>query len=184
MRTRQQAAALIALAIGALALTACTVSGTPKTANSSGLVSTNESTSTSAESSSSLSGVEACSLLSATDIAEYDLINEKAKVQAGDSICSWSLKGKNQGLTIGVQARTGTGDLNFSGRQTERISIGKYSGIRSITPTSLTRCTIFVEVSDTSTIDITTNNPDVDDDTTVVCDRATRLAESIASRLP
>ncbi|MFF5099345.1 MULTISPECIES: DUF3558 family protein [Actinosynnema] len=175
--------ATIALAIGALALTACTVSGTPKAAESAHTGTTTASTGATTTSSSPLAGLKACPLLSAEDIRENNLTNEEEEVQAGDPICSWSNRVDGGGFTVGIQANTGTSELNFSGREIERITIGEYSGIKSITPTSLTRCTVFIEVTSKATIDITTNNTDKGD-VTDSCNRAIKLAESIASRLP
>jgi len=174
---------LIATLIGLSALaTGCT--DTP--GNPTPTPTTGASTPTSdAGNASGLDSVKPCDLLTSSDASALGLTvpGEPEKVGVSDG-CSWRVSG-NGGLRAGIRTDAGVKDLNIEGSKVYEIKVGKYTATKveahnGAKPT----CSIFIGVTEKSSISVLATLKLTSEDTAAACERATKAADLIAPKLP
>jgi hypothetical protein len=173
---------LIATTIGMAVLTAgCT--GTAGNANptptSGGATPTSSS-----DSASGLEKLKPCDLLTEAEVTSLGLTHpgETAQVASSDG-CDWAKSG-NGTLRVGVRPKSGVKDLSLNGKTSE-TKAGKYEATKVEAPDGAKgMCTIAISVSESSSVVVIGNVGLTSEDTAGACQRASKAAELIASKLP
>ncbi|MFD4675813.1 DUF3558 domain-containing protein [Lentzea sp. NPDC058450] len=174
---------LIATTIGLAVLTAgCT--GT--TGNANPTTTSGGATPTSGSGTASgLESVKPCDLLTEAEVTSLGLTYPGKAAQVGTSDgCGWNVSG-NGGLRAGIRTSSGVKDLNLQGDKISQIKVGKYDATKVEAQDNAKHlCTIAISVSESSSVTVIGNLTVTSEDTAAACERATKGAELIASKLP
>lgn len=173
---------LIATLIGFSALTAgCTgTAGNPTPTPTAG-----GSTPTSkADSASGLKSIKPCDLLvdsEATSLG-YQVPGEPAKVASSDG-CEWKVPG-NGGLRVGIRTSAGVKDLKLDGDIISDVKVGKFDAKKvEADGGSKATCSIFISAAEKSSVSVIATLKLTSEDTAAACERATKAADLVASKL-
>lgn len=132
-----------------------------------------------------LAGIKPCDLLTSGDAQALGLTDPgEADQVAGTSSCDWSVSG-NGGLLVSVLPEQGIDALNIEQDKASPIKAGKYKATQVAAPRGgKAGCEVFIQVTDSSTVEVTANLKASSTDTAAACERATKAAELIAPKLP
>lgn len=172
---------LIATTIGLAALTAgCT--GTTGTATPTP---TNSGSTPTSDSASGLEAIKPCDLLTEADVKTLGLTYPGKASQVGTSDgCAWNISG-NGGVRAGVRTKSGVSDLNLDGDKITDTKVGKFDAKKvEAQDGAKNACTIAIAVSESSSVLVISNLSLSSEDTAAACDRASKAADLIASKLP
>lgn len=184
--------ALLLLVVGAFGLAGCSSSEGGTAIPSTGLPSSGQTqTSPTAPPESSTQGgnaatasVQPCSLLSATDLAEYGSFNgPEEKELGGARTCAFQRKlesASDKGLGVGVNVRDNQGisSVNDVGGGIQTNKLNGRDVVRA--PSSGTACTVALAVGDKSRVDVLVTA----DSTAEACDVAAKIAKVVEPKLP
>ncbi|WP_447006569.1 DUF3558 domain-containing protein [Saccharothrix isguenensis] len=132
-----------------------------------------------------LVGIKACDLLTSGEAKEVGLTSPgEAGQVAGTSSCDWTVSG-NGGLLVSILPDQGIDALNIEQDKASPIEVGKYDATQIPAPRGgKAGCEVFIQVTDSSTVEVTANLKASSTDTDAACERATKAAELIAPKLP
>lgn len=174
---------LVATLIGLSAIAAgCT--GT--TGNPTPTPTTGGSTPTSnADSASGLESIKPCELLidsEATGLG-FKTPGEPAKVGTSDG-CEWEIPA-NGFLRAGIRTKAGVKDLNLNGDKLADIKVGKFDAKKVEADNgSKASCSIWISVTETSSVAVLATLKVTSEDTAAACERASKAADLIVPKLP
>lgn len=185
---RRFPSALAALAVGAVAVTGCSVDGTPKAVqqtSTSGDATTASTSPSASGSASPLAGLKPCALFTEADVSANGLTNGTEERFAGDWMCIWTRRGDGKSGTAGVALRESKGisDLSLATFEQVPVDLGKYKGLTAFRTTNATVCTTLIEVSESSTVDVRITDS-LATENSEICALSVTLAKSVSSRLP
>lgn len=174
---------LIATLIGFSALTAgCTgTTGNPTPAPTTG----GGTPTSNSDSASGLKAIKPCELLidsEATSLG-FTAPGEPAKVATSDG-CEWEIPA-NGFLRAGIRTNAGVKDLNLDGDKISDIKVGKFAAKKvEAGGGSKATCSIWISVTETSSVSVISTLKLTSEDTAASCERATKAADLIAPKLP
>jgi hypothetical protein len=173
---------LIATLIGLSAL-ASGCSGTPGDPKPMPTTGGNPPTSSS-DTASGLKSIKPCDLLidsEATSLG-YEVPGEPAKVATSDG-CEWEVPG-NGGLRVGIRTDTGLKDLTLDGDKVSDVKVGKFDAKKVDADNgSKASCSIWISVTETSSVSVIASLKLTSEDTAAACERARKSADLIALKL-
>lgn len=177
--------AVACTAVLTLFTVACTTGepGRPTSGSTTGT--TAAAATTSAKGNSALAEVKPCDLLTSQEATGLRLSDQgEADRIAGSAVCDWRESG-NGGLLVGINLKQGLADLNYTSATTSRIRVGKFEALKAAAPSGgKNLCDVVLDVSDSSSVQVSGSVSAASTDTAAACERATKAAELIAAKLP
>lgn len=169
-----------------LLISACsgTEPGEPTPGSTTG--GTAPTTTSAASDSNALADVKPCDLLTDAEVTGLGLKNPgEADRTGGTETCNWLQGGGNGGVLVGIRPEEGFADLDYEGRKTEPIEVGKYNATKIEAPLGgAYGCDVVISVTESSSVQVVGTISATSTDTAAACKRATDAAELIAPKLP
>src|ERR1041384_8305921 len=178
--------AITALAGIALLAAACTDAGTEGTARPEpNRTAPPTASSTADKGDQALASLKPCDLLTTGEVTGLGLDNPgRAERIGGADACNWTVSG-NGGLIVGIRAKQGFKDLDYSGDRTFETRAGKFEATRIEAPGRAKGiCHLVISVSDTASVQLSPNVKTTPAATAAACERAGKAADLVASKLP
>lgn len=172
---------VIAAVIGFAGLTAaCTQTGTPQPTPTTA----SDTPTTTSGAASGLASMKPCDLLTEAEVTGLGLAypGEPRKVASADT-CYWKVSG-NGGLSAAVRPDKGIKDLNIEGDKVSETKVGRFDAtkVEGINGDK-SSCTIFIAVSESSSVALQGGLDVNSTDTAGACERAAKGAELVAPKL-